>query len=138
VPATGAGIGGSFPYAASIEWRAERGSLDERGPGTAWARPRLPLVDGERLSGLQHAVLIGDTASGLSSEVDWSEWSFLNVDLDVHLARPVQGDWLRLDALTQLGGSGSALARSTLSDVAGPVGTTAQTLVLAPRTFSTA
>lgn len=138
VPSEGGGLGGSFPYADSVEWRAVRGSLAERGPGTMWARPRLPVLDGEPLTGLQHAVLVGDTASGVSAELDWAEWSFLNVDLDVHLARPVQGDWLRVDAETQLGAHGSALATSTLSDVAGPVGATAQTLVLAPRALSTA
>jgi hypothetical protein len=49
------------------------------------------------------------------------------------LAAPLLGDWVLLDAETQLGPSGSALARSTLSDRHGRVGTTAQTLVLAPR-----
>jgi hypothetical protein len=57
----------------------------------------------------------------------------MNVDLDVHLARPVVGDWLLMDAATQLGPAGSALARSTLSDARGTVGSTAQTLLLAPR-----
>jgi hypothetical protein len=37
-----------------------------------------------------------------------------------------------MDAVTQLGGHGSALARSTLSDVHGLVGSGLQTLVVAP------
>jgi acyl-coenzyme A thioesterase PaaI-like protein len=131
VPATGPGVGGSFPWAESVEWRGERGSFDEPGPGTAWARPRLPLVEGDTLTALQRAVLVGDAASGLSGELDWAQWSFVNVDLDVHLARPGEGEWIRMDAVTDLGAHGSALARSTLSDVAGPLGTTAQTLRLA-------
>ncbi len=85
------------------------------------------------MSGLQRAVLLGDSASGISPTLDWSQWSFLNIDLDVHLARPVLGDWLLMDAATQLGPNGSALARSTLADVHGPVGATAQTLVVAQR-----
>lgn len=133
VIAPGRGIGMSFPYADSIDWRSEHGSLVEPGPAIVWARPRIPVLLGEPMSGLQRAVLIGDSASGVSAELDWGRWTFLNVDLDVHLARPVQGHWLRMDARTQLGAHGSALARSTLSDVAGPVGGTAQTLVLAPR-----
>lgn len=127
------GLGFSFPYADSIEWRSEYGSLPEPGPASIWARPRLPVLAGEPLTGLQHAVLVGDSANGISSELDWTRWTFLNVDLDVHLARPVTGEWLRVDAHTQLGAHGSALARSTLVDVAGPVGATAQTLVLSPR-----
>jgi hypothetical protein len=132
-PAGQDGLGSVFPYGESIEWRLLRGGLDQPGPGATWARPRLDLVTEYRMSGLQRAVLIGDSASGLSAELDWAQWSFLNVDLDVHLARPVHGDWLLLDARTQLGSHGSALAASTLSDLTGPVGVTAQTLVLAPR-----
>jgi hypothetical protein len=43
------------------------------------------------------------------------------------------GEWVLMDAVTQLGPHGSALARSTLSDVRGEVGRGLQTLVLAPR-----
>jgi hypothetical protein len=77
-------------------------------------------------------VLVADSASGLSSELDWSTWSFVNVDLDVHLARPFLGEWVLMDAVTQLGPDGSALARSTISDRHGIVGAGLQTLVLAP------
>jgi acyl-Coa thioesterase superfamily protein/acyl-CoA thioesterase superfamily protein len=127
------GLGASFPYADAIEWRAVHGNIDQVGPAVFWARPRIGLLEGHDLSGLQRAALLGDSGSGISSALDWRQWSFLNVDLDVHLARPVRGDWLCLDAATQLGPNGSALTRATLSDVNGPVGATAQTLVVAPR-----
>lgn len=127
------GDGGDFPYWHTIEWRAVRGSLGTPGPGVVWTRPRIALVAGEPLSGLQRAALVGDSASGISAELDWSQWSFANVDLDVHLSRPVRGEWLLLDAATTLGTHGAALARSTVSDVHGPVGVTAQTLVLSRR-----
>jgi acyl-coenzyme A thioesterase PaaI-like protein len=133
LPAVAPSLNATFPYAASIEWRVLAGDIDQPGPGTVWARPHLSIVDGRELSGLQRAALIGDSASGVSSVLDWTQWSFLNIDLDVHLARPVRGEWLLMEAMTQLGTHGSALARSTLSDLAGPVGGTAQTLVVAPR-----
>lgn len=126
------GLNAQFPYADSIEWRAVRGNIDRPGPGVIWARPRPALLDGQALSGLQRAALIGDSASGVSAELDWSDWSFLNVDLDVHLSRAVVGEWLCMDAATAIGGTGTGLARSTLSDVSGPVGSTLQTLVVAP------
>ena len=129
---TGLG-GGSFPYHDTIAWHAVEGSMNRPGPGVVWARPGWTLLPGVELSGLQRTALVGDSASGISSELDWNEWSFVNVDLDVHLSRPVLGEWLRFDARTALGPAGTALARSTVSDVRGEVGTTAQTLVLAPR-----
>ena len=85
-----------------------------------------------RSRGLQRAALVGDSASGISSELDWNDWSFVNVDLDVHLARPVQRRVAAMDAATQLGPNGSALARGALSDAGGPLGATLQTLVLSP------
>lgn len=126
-------FGFSFPFSDSVDWHEIEGSITVPGPGTVWARPRPSLVPGEPLSGLQRVALIGDSASGVSAELDWAGWSFLNIDLDIHLARPFVGDWVHMDAATQLGTNGAALARSTISDRVGPVGTTAQTLILAPR-----
>lgn len=122
-----------FPYGETIDWQAVSASMHVSGPGSTWARPMFSLVDGESLSGLQRVALVGDSASGISSELDWDEWSFVNVDLDVHLARPIDGDWVLIDAVTTLGTHGAALARSTVSDLRGQVGCTAQTLVLSPR-----
>ena len=126
------GLDSEFGYGASLEWRRITGGLLERGPGSAWARAATELFDGYRWSGLARAVLIADSGNGLSSELDWAQWSFLNVDLDVHLARPLLGEWVLLDAVTQLGAHGSALARSTISDRHGVVGAGLQTLVVAP------
>jgi hypothetical protein len=56
----------------------------------------------------------------------------VNVDLDVHLARPFRGEWVVMDAETHLGEDGSGLTRSTLSDRHGVAGAGLQTLVLAP------
>jgi hypothetical protein len=133
IPSDLPGLTTRFPYGETIDWRMVRGGMSEPGPGEAWARPKRRVVEGEELSGLQRVALIGDSASGISSELSWQEWSFLNIDLDIHLARPVEGDWIRLDAATWLGGQGAALARSTVCDRRGPVGCTAQTLILAPR-----
>jgi hypothetical protein len=126
------GLDYRFGYGASLEWRFVRGRMAEPGPAAAWVRPTLPIVAGQEMSGLSRAALIADSASGISAELDWAAWSFLNVDLDVHLARPFRGDWLLMQAATQLGPDGSALARSTLSDVYGVMGAGLQTLVVAP------
>jgi acyl-coenzyme A thioesterase PaaI-like protein len=120
-----------FGYGASMEWRFVAGAMAQPGPAAAWARPTLPLCEDYEYSGLARTVLVADSASGISAELDWSRWSFVNIDLDVHLARPLEGEWVLLDAATQLGAHGSALARSTLSDLRGVAGSGLQTLVLA-------
>lgn len=132
VPDVPEGLDVSFGYGSSLEWRFIKNQMSPAGPAAAWIRPRLPLLAGSALSGLAGVALVADSGSGISAELDWSVWSFLNVDLDIHLARPVQGEWVLMDAATQLGPTGSALARSTLSDVCGVMGSGLQTLVLAP------
>jgi acyl-coenzyme A thioesterase PaaI-like protein len=132
VPDVAQGLDANFGYGASLEWRLIRGRMGHPGPAAAWVRPTLPIVAGWEMSGLAQVALIADSASGISAELDWSVWSFVNVDLDIHLARPVEGDWLLMDAQTQLGPWGSALARSTLSDVRGVIGAGSQTLVVQP------
>ena len=98
-----------------------------------WARATVPIVAGHEMTSLQRAALVGDSASGISGELDWHVWSFLNIDLDVHLARPLVGEWIEMDARTVLSPTGSGMARSELSDLAGPCGATVQTLVVERR-----
>jgi hypothetical protein len=122
-----------FGYARAMEWRGLTGDPEGPGDAAAWARPRMPLVEGEEPSGLQRAVLIADSGNGISAALDWREWQFVNIDLDVHLSRPVDGDWLLLDARTRYQPTGTGLATSTLRDRRGVVGAGAQTLVITPR-----
>jgi hypothetical protein len=125
--------GWTFPYARSLEWRVVGG--DPIGPGAAavWSRSRIPIVAGQEPSGLQRALLTADSGNGVSAGLDWNHWSFVNVDLDVHLSRPLVGAWVLLDAVTRYEPTGTALATSALFDERGPVGRGAQTLVVTPR-----
>ena len=120
----------AFPYARALEWRHVAGDPGRAGDAAAWARPRIPLVPGETLSGLQRAVLIADSGNGISAALDWDRWSFVNVDLAVHLSRDVRGEWVLLDARTRYEPGGTGLATSVLHDVDGAIGAGAQTLVI--------
>lgn len=131
-PTTPTALDIDFGYGNSLDWRFVSGRMAEPGPAMAWTRATRPLLDGYAYSGLARVVLAADSASGISAELDWGQWSFLNIDLDVHLARPFLGEWVLLDAATQLGPNGSALARSTISDERGVAGAGLQTLVVAP------
>jgi len=123
----------TFPYARALEWRVVGGDPTGPGPTTVWSRARIPVVPGEEPSGLQRAVLSADSGSGVSAGLDWAAWSFVNIDLDVHLSRPLAGEWVLLDASTRYEGSGTGLAASSLWDERGRVGRGAQTLLVAPR-----
>ena len=122
-----------FPYARAVDWRVTAGDMVGAGPVAVWARQRLPLLAGEPPSGLQRAVLVADSSSGVSSVLDWDTWSFVNIDIDVHLLRPLQGPWVHLDAVTRTSGVGSGLCSATLHDTGGLAGLSVQTLVVGKR-----
>src|SRR4051812_47602203 len=120
-------------YLRAIEWRLARGGFAEPGPAAAWTRPRIPLVAGEPLTPLARVLLVADSGNGVSSALDLAGWHFINPELTVHLLRPARGEWVCLDAATEIGDGGPGLARSTLWDADGPVAYGVQSLLVAPR-----
>lgn len=120
-------------YLTHIEWRFEAGNFDEPGPGTTWARSRIPLLPGEDVSPMSRTLLLADSGSGISMALDPRIYIFINVDLTVILHRDPAGDWLLLDAATTMDGTGTGLAETRLADAAGDVGTGVQTLLVSPR-----
>lgn len=123
----------TFPYACHLEWRVAGGDAEGPGPASVWARQRVPLVAGEAPSAMQRVLVAADSGSGVSAVLDWDAWSFVNVDLDVHLLRPACGEWVGLDAVTRAARTGAAQCVTTLRDAAGWLGTGTQTLVVQPR-----
>jgi len=125
-------------YLSAIEWRAVRGSVGSPGPATVWARLRHPLVPDEEPGPLERVLAVADSGNGVSGELDITRWHFINPELTVHLHREAAGEWICVDAQTAISAGGAGLATSVLSDLAGPVGVGAQSLLIAPRTLFTA
>jgi len=120
-------------YLSYIDWQfLGTGSFAERGPGRAWARPRVPLIAGQQATPMCRALLMADSGSGISAVLDGAGFVFINVDLTVALTRDPGGDWLLLEAETRTGSDGTGLATTVLSDTAGVCGTGLQTLLVAP------
>ena len=120
-------------YLSAIEWRGVRGGFTEPGPATVWARMRYPLVPDEEPGPLERVLAIADSGNGVSRELDIASWHFINPELTVHLHREAAGEWICLDAQTVISAGGAGLATSVLSDLDGPVGVGAQSLLIAPR-----
>ncbi|RCW40454.1 thioesterase superfamily protein [Halopolyspora algeriensis] len=120
-------------YASALEWRIADESMLGTGHARVWARPKMPLLGGEEPTALQRLFAVADCSSGVSSRLRFREWTFANTDLTVHLSREPRGEWIGLDARMDSGPDGAGLAHSTLHDTAGPVGRSAQSLLLAPR-----
>jgi hypothetical protein len=120
-------------YLSAIEWRAIRGNLSSPGPACVWGRMRYPLVPDEEPNSLERVLAVADSGNGISWEMDIARWHFINPELTVHLHREAEGEWICLDAQTAIAQGGVGLATSVLSDLAGPVGVGAQSLLVAPR-----
>jgi hypothetical protein len=76
---------------------------------------------------------IADSGNGISGELDLRQWQFINPELTVHLHREAAGEWICLDAQTVISSGGTGLATSVLSDLDGPVGVGAQSLLVTAR-----
>ncbi len=103
------------------------------GPGRVWMRPREPIVPGEPASPLVRLVATADFGNGISRELQFDRYLFINADLTIHLWRRPRGEWIGLDAKTVLMDDGVGTAESVLHDEHGPVGRAHQTLVVQAR-----
>jgi hypothetical protein len=121
-------------YLAAIDWRFVSGSFGETGPARVWARPHITLLEGERLAPMAAALLVADSGSGVGRQLDPRQFQFLNVDLTVVLRRDPVGDWLLLDALTTMGGQGTGMTETLLSDRDAVIGAGLQTQLIVPVT----
>jgi hypothetical protein len=126
-------LGRTTGYAHALEWRWARGGWEERGPAAVWTRTRIPVVEGEEPTPRQRVMLVADSGNGASNVLDWSSYVFINPELTVHFLREPAGEWVCLDARTQIAAGGSGVATSVLSDRSGPVARGAQALFVAPR-----
>lgn len=143
-PAAPPGLVGSYSSPPSIgayrafhnagaELKYVAGDFDRRGPATVWVRLAVPVLPGEEPTPLQRVAAASDFGNGVSSELDFAQYVFINPDLTVYLHRPAVGEWVCLDASTQIGIPGVGLAQSRLWDAQGPIGRALQSLLVEKR-----
>jgi hypothetical protein len=120
-------------HSAGAELRYVAGAFAARGPATVWVRLNEPVVPGEEPTPLQRVAAAADFGNGVSSELDFASYLFINPDLSVHLHRPAVGEWVCLDASSHIGIPGVGVAESGLWDVHGPIGRSLQSLLIEPR-----
>lgn len=120
-------------YIDALEWRFAHGHFDSPGPAACWTRMLATLLPGRPASPLEHLLVMGDAASGISAVLDWSAWTFANVDLSVALERPPEGEWLGMEGVTRLGDRGAGVCSGAFFDAGGRVGSSSQALLIAPR-----
>lgn len=121
-------------YISAMEWRFASGEgFDTVGPGTAWARQRIPLVTGEADTPLTRALILADSTWAIAFELDHVRQLVINTDVTVALHREPVGEWLCLRSATAASPTGSGLAWGNLDDADGDCGRVLQTLLITDR-----
>ncbi|MCA9708566.1 MAG: thioesterase family protein [Myxococcales bacterium] len=116
-------------YHTAMELRIAEGAIGE-GRATAWLRMRMPLVLGQPTSPLCRVAIAADSGNGVSARLDWRRWLFINPDLTIHVHRVPRGEWVGLEAITEVEPHGIGLAASVLHDEDGPLGRGLQSLYI--------
>ncbi len=131
----GAPIPADYPafHNGGAELRFDHGQATEPGTASVWVRLAVPVVADEVPSPLQRVVAAADFGNGVSGALPFQRYRFVNPDLTVYLVRPPAGEWIRLEARTDLGPPGTGLSQCVLHDEEGPIGRSLQSLVIEPR-----
>jgi hypothetical protein len=110
-------------------------SSNNYGPGISemWVRFRGTVLEGRPVTPLVRAGLFADFGNGISAIARSEDFSFMNADISLHLARVPQGEWLNLRARTLAGGNGLAVTCTEIADARGLAGWSHQSLLIEPR-----
>jgi hypothetical protein len=120
-------------FVQGLIMRTVRGAVRKPGPAAIWFRAKTEVVAGQPVTPLMRVAMAADFCNGASSVLDFREWTFINADLSIHLARQPVGEWILLDAQSWIGSSGSGIAFAKLGDERGYFGRAAQSLVIEKR-----
>jgi Thioesterase-like superfamily len=121
------------PFVRGMSLRAARGRFGVPGPGAIWYRVAWPLIEGFAVSQAMRAVIAADFCNATAPSLDFRQWTFINADLTVSMAREPVGEWILLDGCSSIGPDGAGLAMARLADERGTFGRAVQSLVIEKR-----
>ncbi len=124
---------GRTPFLQGLTMRTVRGGFTQPGPAAVWYRADMPIVAGEAISPLMRAAIAADFCNGTSSVLDFRDWTFINADLSVSLAREPVGEWILLKAETWAGPDSIGIAAARLADRTGYFGRAVQSVLFDKR-----
>ena len=82
---------------------------------------------------LARVLVAADAANGISAELPLTRWLSIPPGMATTLLREPVGEWVHLDARTQLAEDGLGLSSGVLSDEQGTIGEVAQPLLVRER-----
>ncbi|WP_132994305.1 thioesterase family protein [Gordonia zhaorongruii] len=97
-----------------------------------WIRAGVPLIVGREMTHLEAIFAVIDVANGVGTQLDPRDWTWMNLDTTVHLVAQPSSPWVGIDADLAIGRDGYGASFADLYDVAGFLGRSAQTDMIAP------
>ncbi|GAA0475448.1 hypothetical protein Ade02nite_41580 [Paractinoplanes deccanensis] len=113
-------------YGQAIEWRATAET-------SIWTRVKHDLIDGEQLTGRDRALIIADSANGISAVLPLDKWLSIPPTMSTALLREPVDEWVHLSCRTALSDDGLGLCTGELYDRGGALGQVTQPLVVRAR-----
>jgi len=103
-----------------------------------WFRLRCPLVAGEPLSPFVRTATIADWSYSVptiareirAGALEQRTIATINPDASIHVHRPLDGEWLCMDADVHYGPNGAGSANARLYDERGSIGHTSQSILI--------
>ncbi|PYF04540.1 thioesterase superfamily protein [Rhodopseudomonas faecalis] len=126
-------MGDNNPFVSCVSIREVHGGFLSLGPGAIWYRMDRPIVEGHAISPVMRAAVAADFSNATSAVLDFKEWTFINADLSINLARPPIGEWVLLNSEMWISPDGAGIASSKLGDLHGYFGRAVQSLVIEKR-----
>jgi hypothetical protein len=120
-------------YIRAVELRRHQPEPRNGVPAICWSRLRCRVVEGEEPSPLLRLAAQADFVSGMANGLDFARYLSINPDVNVHLEREPEGEWIGIEALTTIANDGIGHSCGTLHDRHGPIGRAASALYVAPR-----
>ncbi|PKK15760.1 thioesterase family protein [Thermomonospora sp. CIF 1] len=120
-------------YGQAIEWRHTHGLGETSGHAEVWTRVRIPLIAGEKPTGLARALIVADSANGISLALPMRQWLSIPPTMTATLGRLPEGEWVHMAARTRLSDDGLGVAHATMSDLTGYLGEVTQPLLVRER-----
>jgi hypothetical protein len=121
-----------FGYGAASEWRYVSGK-EGLGPAAVWSRPRVSLISGQAILPLDRALIVADSANGVSAELPMDDWMFVPPSLSLAFERYPEGEWTLLEARTTLSNDGLGVTSIRLGDRGGYIAAGTQALFVGKR-----
>ena len=117
-------------HAVDLQWSE---APNPPGRRMGWVRITRDLLPGEPLSALERVVATADFTAAFSGGLLYSDYTFINSDIVVHLFRLPVGKWILMDASTHSEGNGVGLAEAALYDERALMGRSSESVVIRRR-----